>query len=385
MALEIQTAGTGVVRDAHYVTPTGASTPVRTLLLEPQRTNLCIRSQDWTGWSNGGVNVTLAAGLAPDGTLTANELASTSSTANTRFRSCTFTGDGEKCVSIHLKAGTAVTTGLALRDTTAAVTRHRLLVTWTAGVPSLATEVGAGTIYPVVALGNGWYRLMFSATGVVAANTNAIEVYPDRTGTTGTVLAWGAQAENAVVPSSYIPTEATTVTRNADSLYWDIPALVPREMTVYVRSVNVGFLGVTPATTQRLVNIGSALISDTPRLAIYGSLTNALAAQYNPTGTNRESALTAAAFGATALLDVVEVRVTLSSAGAAQLHATRNAGSEVSGAVATAEALPAAWAQPRLNLGSGLSDQNAPGAYTHAAIALGTKTRAEMRAIAGVP
>jgi hypothetical protein len=153
--LQIQTAGTGVVRDAHYVTPTGASTPVRTLLLEPQRTNLCIRSEEFDTWTSVGGNtaVTANSAIAPDGTATADTL--TAIGANGRItRPCTFTGDGEKCLSVFLKQGTASVNWLEFNDATALVLRHRVAVTWTAGVPALSTLSGAGTLYPVQSLGN---------------------------------------------------------------------------------------------------------------------------------------------------------------------------------------------------------------------------------------
>jgi len=361
------------------VTPTGASTPVRTLLLEPQRTNLCIRSQEFDTWTQIDSAVTANSTVAPDGTTTADTINATSNGGRTT-RGVTFTGDGEKCVSVWLRAGTAAVSQVALQDGTVPAQRHRVNVTWTAGVPAVTTASGAGTIFPPESYGNGWYRIMFSATGVVAANSNSVAVVAAVT--TGTVLAWGAQAENAVVPSSYIPTEATTVTRNADSLYWDIPALVPREMTVYVRSVNIQ-QSFSAGSIPLFIGNGAA-VGTRPRLYLSSGSPTAtdFRAIYSDASTDVTSAVAASStpsFGS-----VLEHALNLSSDGRVRVSGSVDGGAEAVGAQSSALALPAAWAMSRLYL-AGLSSNNVAIAATHLAIALGTKTRAEMRAIAGVP
>jgi hypothetical protein len=384
--LQVSTAGTGVVRDAHYVTPTGASTPVRTLLLEPQRTNLCIRSQEFdnAAWSKVGVTVPTTDAIAPDGTATGAVLTDDGLAAANRLeRACTFTGDGEKSLAVYLKAGTAAATAISLRDQTAAVHRHIVTVTWTAGVPSLSTLGGAGTLYPVQAVSNGWYRVMFSATGVVAANNNNIFIYPTTNvaAATGTVLAWGAQAENAVVPSSYIPTEATTVTRNADSLYWDIPALVPRELTVYVRGVDVGVFAGSATINSRVFGIGNTGLTGARFNAGRPSGSNGGFAQYSD-GTTLQTAFAPAPSPLYKMFDVIETRAWLTSDWRPAIATSANGGAEVT-LTGSASGSAAAFAEARLYL-VGFSEGN-PTAVTHVAIALGTKSRAEMRAIAGVP
>jgi hypothetical protein len=77
--------------------------------------------------------------------------------------------------------------------------------------------VGSGSVFAPESVGNGWYRIRFSALGVVAANSHIFGVSPDSLAGTGTVYQWGMQAENLNVPTSYIPTAASTVTRSADT------------------------------------------------------------------------------------------------------------------------------------------------------------------------
>lgn len=376
-SLVVATAGTGVARTSHYVTPTGASAPIQTLLLEPQRTNLCIRSEEFDTWTQSSLTVVANSTTSPDGAVTADTLTA-SATSGYSARNCTFTADGEKCIAVYLKQGTATINQVGLRDSTAAVWRHLATVTWTAGVPALATSSGAGTLYPVEALANGWYRIMLSATGVVAANANAVRIYPDTIAGTGTVYAWGAQAENAIVPSSYIKTEATTVTRNADSLYFPFTA-PPQAMTVYVREVNSGNFA-TEADIRRYVNIGDSIVSTDPRFGLSG-LTNNRFSPYYDDGVTSVSA-TVIPSPTPVLRDLIETRAALRSDWSVLGGISVNGGAEVTGSsVASGAAL--AFAQPRLYV-AGLSSQSPLSALTHVIVAAGEQSMATMRSLAGV-
>lgn len=189
----------------------------RGLLIEESRANIMTQSEDFTSWSLSSATVTSNTVVAPDGAITADIL-TPSSSGGYVVRNYTATGDGEKCYSIFMKAGTSLQSAIVVYDVTAAVTRHNVRITWTAGVPSIATSSGTGTLFPVQSVGNGWYRISFTATGIVAANTNSFLIYPNNTSPgTGTIIAWGVQAENATFATSYIPTVASAVTRSADA------------------------------------------------------------------------------------------------------------------------------------------------------------------------
>ena len=223
-------ASTGTYYDAAGVLRTAASGAARFtydpitkeslgLLIEEQSTNRCLYSEDLTatGWNTGTTSVTANAIAAPDGTTTADLLTPTAGINSNRFRAVTFSGNGEKGLSVYLKAGSSARTTVLLYDSTAAVGRHYINVTWTAGVPTAATMLGSGSVFSPESAGNGWYRIRFSATGVVAANSHIFGVSPDSLAGTGTVYLWGLQAEDLNVPTSYIPTAASTVTRSADT------------------------------------------------------------------------------------------------------------------------------------------------------------------------
>jgi hypothetical protein len=189
----------------------------RGLLIEEARTNLALYSQDFSNasWAKSSATVTSDTTAAPDGTTTADTLVSSSSTSGVVERSVTFTGDGDKAVSIFLKAGTSTLTYFFIRDTTVPATRGRAVITWAGGVPSATADSG-GTIQGVDNFGNGWYRIRLLASSVVAANSNAFRIQPDVAVGTNSVIAWGAQAENGAFATSYIPTVASTVSRSAD-------------------------------------------------------------------------------------------------------------------------------------------------------------------------
>jgi hypothetical protein len=114
---------------------------------------------------------------------------------------------------------------LVLRDTTAAVNRGGVNITWTAGVPSaVATE---GTLEGVDAYPSGWYRIRIVATGVVAANVNQFRFSPDTAVGTNNTIFWGAQTENGAFATSYIPTTTAALTRNTDQPSIVAPMFAP--------------------------------------------------------------------------------------------------------------------------------------------------------------
>lgn len=357
---------------------------VQGLLTGPSRTNLVTRSQEFdnAAWAKApGVTVTANAATAPDGTATMDLLTSDGSGAlQLLSQSVTFTGDGEKCFSVFLRQGTAAITEFGLYDSTAIVHRHRVGVSWNSGIPSLATQTGAGTRYaPVWYYNDGW-RVSASATGIVAANANIIALYPAGVAAVaGTVYAWGAQAENAVEPSSYIQTGATAVTRAADSLYFPFTAL-PQEMTAYVKGVEQSRANATPAADSGILHIGSAANTD-PRFLVYRSSLGAGYRAQHDTGAGVAAGpvATTAARG-----DTVELRAVLASDGAVTVGASLNGGAEATGGPTAALALGAAWSDTRLYLNS--IGSIAPGAFAFESvvIAAGTKTMDEMRALAEV-
>lgn len=105
---------------------------------------------------------------------------------------------GERAFSLFAKQGSAANAWFSLRGN-GAVDRHRVLIAWNAGVPSLSTGTGSGTLFPVEDWGNGWYRLSATADGVVGSDTNLILFGPGTftPGGTGTCLFFGVNGWNS--------------------------------------------------------------------------------------------------------------------------------------------------------------------------------------------
>lgn len=212
----LASAASGVIRP-YYLYPDAY---LKGLVLEAAGTNLTLQSEDFTNasWAKSNVTITGTTGTDPKGTSTADTLSATVADGNVS-QTITFTGDGDKGVSVWIKAGTATRTDVQLRDVTAAgASRVRANVTWAAGVPTVAMTTG--TLVLLEAFAGGWYRLHLTAIGVIAANSNQFRVFPAGAGTsaTGTAHVWGVQNEDVAKPTSYIATTTTTASRVADTM-----------------------------------------------------------------------------------------------------------------------------------------------------------------------
>lgn len=358
----VQVAATGVLRNAHYVAAR------RALLLEPARTNLCTRSEEFDLWTSTDTTVTANAINAPNGTLTA-DLVTATLAFGTRRRTITFTGDGEKSASIFVKAGTALTPFVSINDSTAGVARHRVRITWTGGVPALSTVDGSGTLYQPIALGDGWYWIGFSAVGVVAANTNTLSVWAGGN-TTGSLYVWGGQVHDQSIPTSYIPTAAATVARNAETLSVAVPQSW-QAMTFYARIPYESGTGFSQGTYFALKPSAAS-----PVISINRNTTGNYRISHNNGSTTVHGAVgSAATLGA-----VIEIRGIVYADGSVQAGISVNGGAESMGAVSAANAF--SGTQPdRVEFGSVL---NAPLLFSHFLVANGVRSLAQLRSAAGV-
>jgi hypothetical protein len=192
----------------------------RGLLVEEARTNLALRSAEFTNasWTKSNATVTANVTNAPDGTATALKLAEDAATG--------FHGINQLAT---LVSGTAYTQTFfvkaAERNWIALTEGNNVTATAYFNLATGAIGTVSGTGSPsatIVPFGNGWYRVSLTFTpianaGNIQIRTATADGTANYAGTVGSgVYVWGAQLEAGAFATSYIPTIASTVTRSAD-------------------------------------------------------------------------------------------------------------------------------------------------------------------------
>ena len=216
----IRTASDNVPRFDHDPT-TGESLG---LLVEESRQNLLEYSEDISQWSNttgGSPTITPNADTAPDGTNTATLIENTGVaafigdvTSYTSGTTYTFSGyfkanNGDQVAILLYSAG--ATSGFWNSKTSNVATTFDLIN----GTFTTFPGAVAPTTSSITDAGNGWWRCSITATATVTSGSSN-QLIRNMSGTTEGIYAWGYQIEAGSFPTSYIPTEGSTVTRAAD-------------------------------------------------------------------------------------------------------------------------------------------------------------------------
>jgi hypothetical protein len=220
-----RTNSTGVIENVAINVPsidyTNGSCP--SILVEPQRTNLWTGSEDLNSL-NLKVNVTVSSNTttSPDGYINADKLQETSANGNHFIYGSKFS----------VTSGTAYTMSFFAKQGE----RRYLVFQGDAQAGLLGNssvyDLQTGTVYfnanttnTITSYGNGWYRITVTTTATgtstaypfFAINQSASNSFQSYAGTTGNgFFLYGFQAELGSYATSYIPTVASTVTRNAD-------------------------------------------------------------------------------------------------------------------------------------------------------------------------
>jgi hypothetical protein len=197
------------------------------LLIEEAKTNVITYSADLTNaiWSKTAITASGDSTSSPDGTVNADTLIET-----TAF-SLHFTSNG----TFTPLANTAYTASCYFKNFSS--NRYAQFAFNGGAFPSAARKarfdlvngttvlVEAGVTATITPAGGGWYRCTMTQTSIAAPAAGyilAISLYNPVAGEgytgdgTSGVYVWGAQLELGSTATSYIPTVASTVTRNAD-------------------------------------------------------------------------------------------------------------------------------------------------------------------------
>jgi hypothetical protein len=219
----LQTASAGQARfDHNPVTRESLG-----LLAEEQRTNLATYSAqfDNASWAKNALSITSDTIVAPDGTLTGDKAIANTSAAEHYFEQvCSTTTNQSYTQTIYVKRGEESQFGMMVVAVGSSTTTSLAIFSISVGGVVTANGGSAGLIssYSATNVGNGWYRcsIVYTLNGTVTSHR--MRIYPGSNsasavgnGFNGSYF-WGAQLEAGAFPTSYIPTVASSATRNAD-------------------------------------------------------------------------------------------------------------------------------------------------------------------------
>jgi hypothetical protein len=197
------------------------------ILVEPQRTNLALRSEEFDNatWTTNGLNVTVSPNTttSPDGTNSADAILTTTTNGlhYIQQRTGSAIAGTTYTMSVYVKKLGYDYCRIQTSNTGTGIATFRFSTkTLTIDGPQVVANSGK-----VTEMADGWFRIQMSILPLASAswrwwviclNDSAQESFTGDV--TKGLYAWGFQFEVGSNATSYIPTVAFTVTRNADFL-----------------------------------------------------------------------------------------------------------------------------------------------------------------------
>jgi hypothetical protein len=248
------------------------------LLIEEQRTNLLTYSEQFNDavYVKVATTVTANATTAPDGTATADKIISDATNVQHSIGpSVTFASNTTYSLSVFAKAAERSSFAFGPRGNGKPIT-----TTFNLSTLSFSGDVSTGgTIVSksYQLLPNGWIRVVLVFTtdnsGTVPSNVNFSDTNFAVVAGNGVdgIFLWGAQLEAGPFATSYIPTAAASVTRNADVAFV-ATSQFPYSATEGTLVANVSLIAIK-STVQMYAELGDGTFNN--RMGIYSASTTA--------------------------------------------------------------------------------------------------------------
>jgi hypothetical protein len=270
------------------------------LLVEEQRTNLFQRSEEFdnASWVKTAVTISSNTIVAPDGTLTGDKIVedTTNAQRSAQQQNITTSTTTTSTTTFYAKAGER--TVLSIRyGSQAMANRGQGNVDLTNGSTGGIGNIGSatGTTLSATLVGNGWYRIAISTNPNDAAATQMrLQIFLSNSTVTGVsgptytgdgysgIYIWGAQLEASSTASTYIKTEASQVTRSADSA-----SMTGANFSSWYRADQISFsleyawVGLKSVTPQRVFTVDDGSTSNSLSIGASSANLLATAALYN--------------------------------------------------------------------------------------------------------
>jgi len=195
------------------------------LLLEPQRTNLALYSEQFDNayWTKNATSVTANTTTSPDGTTNADKIVENSALAEHFVAAGNITyAAGAYTISVYAKASERSVIQLFFNGSINIVAFANFDL-----ANGVVGSTGSGTTATITSVGNGWYRCAITATCVlgtapglyycIQTSTTATRAQTYTGNGTSGLFVWGAQLELGAYATTLIPTTTASATRIADS------------------------------------------------------------------------------------------------------------------------------------------------------------------------
>ena len=260
------------------------------LLLEPQRTNLALRSEEIDNATWLKTEVTISANLiaSPSGSTNADKIIESISNAlHFTYQNIALSNSTNYSFSCFLKSG----------ERTKGTIRLGFITNFD---DDFDLTTGLATYGTLTNYGNGWFRYVRNFTTLSAGatffsmlilrNNSGLQTYTGD-GSSGLYL-WGAQVELGTYATSYIPTTSASVTRNADTCNkTSATALIGQTEGAMVVDVDINS---RLSSTQFMIRnsavtsyISFIITGSVIQCAIYNSSTQTVTINYTSSNTGR--------------------------------------------------------------------------------------------------